>query len=535
MNDAHSPADRPWWQQEVIYQIFTPSFQDSNGDGIGDLAGILSRVDYLARLGIGAVWLTPIYPSPLLDAGYDIADFTGVGSCFGDLATFDRLLTALHDRGIRLILDLVPNHTSDQHPWFIESRSSRYNPKRDWYIWADPVPGPLPPNNWLSRFGASAWAYDPTTGQSYYHAFLPEQPDLNWRNPQVRAAIHDAMRFWLRRGVDGFRVDAAAVLAEDALLRDEPPNPDFDGDTPRPERFRRTRTDSQAVTRGYLTELRRVVDEFPDRVLLGEVDTTPDKLPSFYGEDEPRLHLPLNYRLLEVPWKPDAVGRAVQAFLDTMPESAWPDWVLGSHDKPRIASRLGPEQARVAAMLLMTLPGTPILYAGDEIGMENVPVPPALGQDPFERCVPGYGLSRDPFRVPLRWAPESGAGFTTGEPWLPTGPLPLGSTVAEQEEDPCSLLALYRRLTGLRRDRPELQAGRYRRILSEGGVLAYARWLDGSGLVIALNLSASDVAPTLDCRGRVVLGTVLDRDGERIDGCIRLSPHEGVIIAAEDG
>ncbi|GEP07060.1 alpha-amylase family glycosyl hydrolase [Methylobacterium oxalidis] len=529
-----SAAGQPWWRREVIYQIFTPTFQDSDGDGIGDLGGILSRIDYLAQLGIGAVWLTPVYPSPLLDAGYDITDFTGVGSCFGDLNTFDRLLAALHERGIRLILDFVPNHTSAQHPWFIESRSSRESAKRDWYVWADPAPGGLPPNNWLSRFGASAWTYDKTTGQSYYHAFLPEQPDLNWRNPDVRAAMHEVMRFWLERGVDGFRIDAAAVLAEDALLRDEPPNPDFDGDTPPPERFRRTRTDAQSVTLDYLAEMRRVADAFPDRVLLGEVDTTPDKLPGFYGDTEPRLHLPLNYRLVDVPWKPHAVGCAVQAFLDALPENAWPDWVLGSHDKPRVASRLGADPARVAAMLLLTLPGTPILYAGDEIGMPNVPVPPSLGRDPFERCVPGYGLGRDPFRVPLRWTLGPNGGFTTGEPWLPTPSLPVGSSVTEQERDPRSMLNLYRRLIELRRRRPELLAGRYRRLSSEGGVLAFARWLERSGVVVALNLSASDVTVPLPGRGRIVLGTGCEREGECAERQVTLAPHEGVIIAQQN-
>ncbi|KMO44163.1 alpha-amylase [Methylobacterium tarhaniae] len=527
--------DEPWWRCAVFYQILTPSFQDSDGDGFGDLDGIRSRVDYLARLGVDAVWLTPIYPSPLLDAGYDVADFTDVDPRFGGLAAFDLLLAALHARGIRLVLDLVPNHTSDRHPWFQESRSSRHNPKRDWYVWADLAPGDLPPNNWLSRFGGSAWAREPATGQCYYHAFLPEQPDLNWRNPEVRAALHEAMRFWLRRGVDGFRVDAAGVLAEDGALRDEPPNPDFDGDTPPPERFRRTRTDSQPVTLGYLSELRRVADEFPDRVLLGEVDAALDKLPGFYGDGEPRLHLPLNYRLLDVPWKPHAVGRAVQAFLDALPEGAWPDWVLGSHDKPRVAGRLGADQARVAAVLLLTLPGTPILYAGDELGMPNVPVPPERSRDPFERRLPGYGLSRDPYRVPLRWAPGVGGGFTQGEPWLPADGVPEACCVARQEEDPESLLALYRRLTALRRLRPELQVGGYRRLLSEGGVLAYARWRDGAGLLVVLNLSASAVTPALACRGEIVLGTAPGREGERVDGRVPLAPHEGVIVEADGG
>ncbi|MDN3626549.1 alpha-amylase family glycosyl hydrolase [Methylobacterium isbiliense] len=534
--DGHDTApvqEAAWWRHAVIYQIFTPSFRDADGDGWGDLAGIIEGVDYLARLGVGAVWLTPIYPSPLQDAGYDIADFTDVGRNFGSLATFDRLLAALHARGIRLILDLVPNHTSDRHPWFVESRSSRRSPKRDWYVWADPAPGGQPPNNWLSRFGGPAWTLDPATGQCYYHAFLPGQPDLNWRCPALRAAMHDAMRFWLRRGVDGFRVDAAAVLAEDAALRDEPPNPDFTGDTPPPERFRRTRTDAQPVTLDYLAELRRVADEFPGRVLLGEVDTAPDTLPAFYGESTPRLHLPLNYRLIDVPWKANAVARTVQDFLDALPDGAWPDWVLGSHDKPRLASRVGPEQARVAAMLLLSLPGTPILYAGDEIGMPDVPVPAEQAQDPFERCVPGYGLSRDPFRSPLRWEPGPRGGFTTGEPWLAMGALPDACSVAAQETDTDSLLALTRRLIALRRERADLRAGRYRRLLSEGGVFAFARWGGGTGCTVILNLTASIVTPALSCRGRVLASARPGREGERVEGPVRLGPHDGLIVGDE--
>ncbi|HEY0419247.1 MAG TPA: alpha-amylase family glycosyl hydrolase, partial [Acetobacteraceae bacterium] len=361
-------GDLTWWQKGILYQIYPLSYQDSDGDGRGDLPGLISRLDYLAWLGVDAVWLSPIYPSPMLDCGYDISDFTGVHPAFGTLDDFDRLCSGLHARSIRLILDFVPNHTSNVHPWFEESRSSHTNPRRDWYVWCNPGPDGGPPNNWLSRFGGSAWEFDERTGQYYYHAFLAEQPDLNWRNPAVRRAMADVLRFWMRRGVDGFRVDAAAVLAEDALLRDDPPNPCFGKDTPPPERFARAYTDSQPESLDYMAELRATVDEFPARVLLGEVDTSPDKLPDFYGGDPPRLHLPLNYQLLDVPWKAQTIAAAIRDYFGTLPPGAWPDWVIGSHDKPRIASRIGRAQARVAAMLLLTLHGTPILYAGDEIG-----------------------------------------------------------------------------------------------------------------------------------------------------------------------
>jgi alpha-glucosidase len=407
-----------WWQQGIIYQIYPLSFQDTNGDGRGDLPGILSRLEYLTWLGIDAVWIGPIYCSPMADFGYDITDFTGVDPVFGSLADFDRLVTALHSRHIRVLLDFVPNHTSHHHPWFLESRSSRDHPKRDWYVWAEPAPDGGPPNNWLSRFGGSAWEWDPATGQYYYHAFLKEQPDLNWRNPHVRAAMADVLRFWLRRGVDGFRIDAAAVLAEDELLRDDPPNRAVDSRTPPPERFTRIYSDYRPEVFAWLGELRAVVEEFPDRVLLGEVDTSSDRIGRFYGDREcPILHAPLNYRLLDTLWEAQALTAMIEDYLSILPPDAWPNWVIGSHDKPRVARRLGPDQARVAALLLFTLPGTPIFYAGDELGLCGVPIPSEHSRDPFERRVPGYGLNRDPERAPMQWDASRNAGFTTGTPW----------------------------------------------------------------------------------------------------------------------
>jgi alpha-glucosidase len=525
-----------WWQQAIIYQIYPLSFQDSNGDGKGDLPGLLSRLDYLSSLGVTAVWLGPVYPSPMLDFGYDIADFTGVDPTFGTLDDLDRVIDGLHARGIKLILDFVPNHTSDRHPWFIDSRSSRNNPKRDWYVWCDPAPDGGPPNNWLSRFGGSAWEFDRQTGQYYYHAFLKQQPDLNWRNPEVRRAMADVLRFWMRRGVDGFRVDAAAVLAEDRYLRDEPPNPDFDADTPPPERFERKFTDSQAVTLNYLAELRAVTEEFPgDRVLLGEVDTSGDKLPGFYGDERHRrLHLPLNYGLGDSQWDESSLRRTIQTYLDRVPPHAWPDWVIGSHDKPRVASRVGSAQARVAAMLLFTLPGTPILYAGDEIGMENGTVPPARVRDPFERRLPGYGLDRDPYRVPMRWEGGERAGFTSGEPWLPISGGESGRcNVAAQSRDERSLLALYRRLIAFRSGEPMLSAGSYEPVRGERDVLAYWRRFADRRVFVALNLRGAPkdfAAPFAD--GTLRLSTHLDRQGERVHRILRLRPNEGIIVEA---
>jgi alpha-glucosidase len=372
-----------WWQQAAFYEIALISYQDSDGDGKGDLAGLLSRIDYLEWLGAGAVWLTPIYPSPMLDLGYDISDFCNVHPQFGTLEQFDAIVEQLHRRDIRLILDFVPNHTSDQHPWFADSRSSRQAGKRSWYIWSEPGPNGGPPNNWQGRFSGSAWQWDQGTGQYYYHSFLREQPDLNWRNPEVRAAMADVLRFWMKRGVDGFRVDASAVLAKDELLRDNPPDPTADQRKPPPQRFRNIFTDDRPEAMAYLEDMRAVVDEFEGRVLCGEVQGKTDRIGHFYGNDRPRLHLPLNFALLDSQWDAISLQGTIEAYLNAIPDKAWPDWVIGGHDKHRVASKLGQAQARVLAMLLLTLKGTPFFFAGDELGMEQVPVPKDRIVDPF--------------------------------------------------------------------------------------------------------------------------------------------------------
>jgi alpha-glucosidase len=499
---------------------------------MGDLPGILSRLDHLTWLGVDAVRLSPVQPSPMLDAGYDIADFTGIHPAFGTLGDFDRLLGALHAHGIRLIMDFVPNHSSDRHPWFVESRASRDNPRRDWYVWADPGPEGGPPNNWLSRFGGSAWEFDAATGQYYYHAFLKEQPDLNWRNPALREAMHEALRFWLRRGVDGFRVDASGVLIEDALLRDDPPDPKAGEDTPAPERQRRVFTDSRPEAFDCLAGMRAVIEEFPGRLLAGEADTSTDRVARFYGDPRcPCLHLPVNFGLLDAPWDARSVAATIDEYLNMLPPGAWPNWAIGSHDKRRLAERVGPAQARVAAMLHLTLPGTVFLYAGDEIGMPQMPVPPERLRDPFGKRVPGYGLGRDPERTPMRWEPGAKAGFTTGEPRLPIGDRVEELNVATQRADPRSTLTLWRRLIALRREEPALRAGAYEPLRGRGEVLAFRRGpAEGRTLLIALNLGGSAQEFGFAGRGRVLLSTHLDRAEEGIADMLRLRPDEGLVL-----
>ncbi len=449
------------------------SFQDSNGDGKGDLEGLISRIGYLERLGVDEVWLTPIYKSSFRDLGYDITDYCSVDPAFASVEVFNRLLAAFHGTGIRLILDLVPNHTANDHSWFVESSSSRQSVKADWYIWADAAENGGPPTNWLSRFGGSAWEWCEARRQYYYHSFLVEQPDLNWRNPQVRGAIADVMRFWLDRGVDGFRVDASAVLIKDALLRDNPANSDAEGKPP-PKRQTPVFTDDRPETMGCIEFIREVIDSYPGRMLCGEVQGKTDRIGHFYSNDKPRLHLPLNFALLDTPWNALSLQAAIDAYYKAIPEPAWPVWVIGGHDKPRIASKIGEAQIRVLAMLLMTLRGTPFLFMGDEIGRKRVPIPPDRVQDPFEKLVPGYGLCRDPERAPMRWDDSPDGGFTTGDPWLPLERPDGAADVAAQQRDEHSVLALFRALMALRREHACLRQGGYEPLRSQNDVLACA-------------------------------------------------------------
>jgi alpha-glucosidase len=540
-NDRILPSTRridrsaDWWKRAVIYEIAPISFKDGDGDGKGDLKGLLDRTDYLEWLGVDAVWLTPFYRSPMLDFGYDIADFCDVDPVFGSLTDFDRLVEELHARDIRVILDFVPNHTSDRHPWFVESRSSRSSPKRAWYVWADADADGGPPNNWLSRFGGSAWQWDEMTEQYYYHAFLPEQPDLNWRNPQVRQAMADVLRFWMRRDVDGFRVDASAVLIEDERLRDDPPDPEADRNTPPPQRLKRIFTDDRRNSMTCLEELRQVIDEFEHRMLAGEVQGKTERIGHFYGEARPRLHLPLNFALLDSPWDALSLQANIDAYFNAIPEGAWPCWVIGGHDKKRIASKLGQAQLRNLAVLLLTLRGTPFLFAGDEIGIEQVDIPPDRVQDPFEKLVGGYGLNRDGERAPMRWNGSAYGGFSNAEPWLPMGHGVAERNVELLKSDRQSLLWLYHDLMQLRREHPEVLTGDYVPIRSRNDILSYIRIESGSQLLIALNLAHEPRRLAFDLEGEMLLSTYLDREKRSRDATELLRPDEGVIIKLSPG
>jgi alpha-glucosidase len=522
-----------WWERGIIYQIYPRSFMDSNGDGVGDLRGIISKLDYLVWLGIDAIWLSPIYPSPMADFGYDITDYTNIDPQFGTIDDFDALLEAAHEQEIMVILDFVPNHTSDKHPWFIESSSSRENSKRDWYIWHDPAPDGGPPNNWLSNFGGSAWEWDETTGQYYYHAYLKQQPDLNWRNREVLSTMLDILRFWLDRGVDGFRVDVIWHLIKDEQFRDNPPNPEYRPDQSPYFELLATYSSDRPEVHDIIAGMRRVLNEYDDKMMIGEIYLPVERLITYYGVSGSGAHLPFNFQLIQLDWNASKIAEAINKYEAALPDYGWPNWVLGNHDRSRIASRIGKEQARVAAMMLLTLRGTPTIYYGDEIGMSDVPIPPEMVQDPWEKNVPGLGLGRDPVRTPMQWDNSPNAGFSKAEPWLPISDQYIDLNVSNEREDPKSILNLYHRLIELRRNEPALMVGSYNPVTAGENLLCYLRQDGERRLLIALNLSHQSHTLTLENlldKGRLMFSTYLDRGGEELAGSVDLRADEGIIV-----
>lgn len=521
--------ERPWWESGVIYQIYPRSFQDSNGDGVGDLEGVRRRLEYVVCLGVDAIWLSPIFPSPMADFGYDVSNYRDVADIFGDLADFDLLLAEAHQCGLKVLLDFVPNHSSDQHPWFLESRSARNNPRRDWYIWRDPAPDGGPPNNWTSDMGGSAWEFDAVTGQYYLHAFLKEQADLNWRNPEVRAAMMDVLRFWFDRGVDGFRIDVLWHCIKADGLPDNPPNPEFQPGMGEKLKVRQLHSTNQPEVHEIAHAFRNLADSYGERLLVGEIFLPVATLMDYYGsEDVPGVHLPFNFQLLEAPWNSEALAQIIRDYEAALPPGGWPNWVLGSHDAPRIAGRLGEGQARVAAMLLLTLRGTPTLYQGDELGIGLVHIPPDRIRDPQDLRQPGLGLGRDGARTPMPWEMSVQAGFTTAEPWLPLNNDWQTRNVAGQEHDPSSMLTLYRRLLALRRARPALNVGDIAVTSAERDVLQYERRDSDEHLLIALNLTSEPrqvLLPQDVSVSELLISTI---PGRSFDG--RLAPDEGVTL-----
>ena len=511
-----------WWRSSVAYSIFPMSFQDSNGDGIGDINGIISRLDYLEWLGVDLVWLGPLYKSPLIDAGYDIADFTAIEPVFGTMEDFDRLLGEMHRRGMKLVMDFVPNHTSDQHEWFRQSRSSRDNPRRDWYVWRDGKPGGGPPSNWIDNTKKSAWQWDEATGQWYYHLFLSSQPDLNLRNPEVVDAVERGMRFWLDRGIDGFRLDSAMNLVEDIHLRDEPMDDDLESAPP--AWMDHVFSSDRPETHELIARWRKVIDEY-DAVFIGEVQAPITRMMRYYGRKAPMLHMPFNNQVMKTePWEARKVDASIEQFMLLLPENGWPNWVIGSHDVPRLATRLGPAQARVASLLLLTLPGTPFIYYGDELGAEASEFEPKDAVDPYEK----FGLGRDAERGPMPWTDAPHGGFTTGKPWMTLPPNADTCNVEAQKADQRSTLHLHRRLIQLRRQYPDLQGPAYDAAYGNKQVLAYYRG-ETDRFYVAANFSDTPQPAELEGSGRILVSTLMDRD-EVVTGPFGLRPNEAVLV-----
>ena len=503
-------ATNSWWRGGVLYQVYVRSFADSNGDGVGDLAGLIGRLDHLRWLGIDGVWLSPTMPSPNADWGYDVAHYTEVDAELGTLGDLDRLVADAGRRGIRILLDLVPNHTSDRHPWFVEAHASRESARRDWYVWADPGADGGPPNDWTSVFDGPAWTLDEPTGQYYLHQFLAEQPDLNWWNDAVRRAFDEILRFWFDRGVAGFRIDVAHSIVKDSELKT---------------------LDTQPGVHDVFRRWRKLADGYdPRRILLGETHVRElELMASFYGKGEDELHLAFNFPFVYA----DFDAGLAEVVADTerlLPETSWPVWTASNHDAGRFPTRwcAGDDaRTRLALMALLTLRGTPVLYYGDEIGMTEAELQPEDLRDPvgLRRWPKDWG--RDPMRTPMQWSSAPGGGFTDGgaAPWLPLGDFE-GRNVEDQRADPTSILSYTRDLIGVRRRLQDLRDGAYERLPSPAGTWV---WRRGASVAVALNLSGMRTR-VQGLTGAVAASTGPTRPGAAVAGDVWLAPWEGVVV-----
>lgn len=407
------------WGRRVIYQIYPRSFKDSNGDGVGDLNGIAEKLDYLKDLGIDAIWLSPVYRSPMRDFGYDISDYYDIDPIFGNLSDFDNLIKKTHDKDMKVLMDFVPNHTSFEHPWFKESKSSKKNPKRDWYIWRPSRKNGVVPNNWLSQFGGSAWELDEKTKEYYLHTFDVSQPDLNWRNPQVVEEILNVMRYWMKRGVDGFRVDVAYYLFKDPFFRNEPHNPTHTEHHMQYDSLLHIYTIALPETLNMFKKLNSVINEFDDRFMVCEIYTFLHEIVNLYKIVNHHSFVPFNFSFISLPWNAKEQKKFIDEFDERVGHDYSPTYVLGNHDQPRIATKLGKDFARTAALLQLTLRGIPFIYYGEELGMKNVKIPEEKARDPMAINMKGFNFGRDPERTPMQWDASRFGGFSSVEPWLP--------------------------------------------------------------------------------------------------------------------
>lgn len=519
-----------WWQTAIIYQIHPHSFQDS----IGNLRGIRQRLDDLRRLNVTALWLSPLYPSLLCRFGDDMTGPAALHPLFGTFADFDALLAEVHLRGMKLILDLVPNHTSTEHPWFQESRSSRTAPRRNWYLWHDPATDGGPPNHWTNFLGGPAWTFDAETGQYYLHQFTAQQPELNYRHPAVLEAILGEMRFWLERGVDGFCVDVIWLLLEDVPPHNEPVDPNWHSINP-PSSLQHISMHDQPEMHDMIRRMRLLLDEYDDRMMLGEIHLPNEKVVTYYGAEMDECHLPFNFQLIHTEWKASAVRARVDAYEAMLPPGGWPSWVLGNHARTRLATRVGTAQGRVATLLLLTLRGTPTCYYGDELSIEDVPILSERMQDPPIADQPSIA-GRDSTRTPMHWDASAAAGFTTPDAQRR---LPLPSDDAQrhtavQSTDPRSMLNFFRALTALRQSSPALTAGTYAAVdTSIENLFAYTRTHGTERLLIVLNFAGSTHRIDLSALGKeaeIVLSTGMESTGKLRLRALYVVGNEGMVL-----
>ena len=523
-----------WWRGAVIYQIYPRSFMDTDGDGVGDLPGIIARLDYVASLGVDAIWISPFFKSPMADFGYDIADYRAVDPLFGTLDDFDRLLAKAHGLGLRVMIDQVLSHTSDQHAWFAESRQSRDNPKADWYVWADPREDGTPPNNWLSLFGGVAWRWEPRREQYYLHNFLSEQPDLNFHNPDVQAATLDNVQFWLDRGVDGFRLDAINFCFHDRLLRDNPPKPKeqrtgrgFSPDNPYAYQYHYY-NNTQPENLPFLESLRRLVDRYPGATTLGEISSEDSLATTAEYVDSRRLHLGYSFELLTDDFSAGYIRHTVERLESAMTEG-WPCWAISNHDVQRAVTRWGganppPQLARMLVALVCSLRGSVCLYQGEELGLPEAEVPFEALRDPYGKMFWPNFKGRDGCRTPMPWSPGEQGEFTAGTPWLPIPPAHAERSVAVQDADAGSTLNATRRFLAWRRTQPALSQGGIRFLDIDEPVLAFVREHAGERVLAAFNLSDAAVAVALPGRAQALEGHGL-AGGELRDGRLQLAPY----------
>lgn len=528
-----------WWKKAVVYQIYPWSFKDSNNDGIGDLQGIIDKLDYLndgteKSLGIGAIWLSPIYKSPMVDFGYDISDYTDIDPIFGDLKTFDHLVKEAHKRNIKIIMDFVANHTSIEHLWFKESKSSKNNPKRDWYIWKDPKPDGSPPNNWLSVFGSSAWTFDKKTRQYYMHSFLPEQPDLNWRNNEVKTAMEKVLEFWIHKGVDGFRSDAAYHLIKDDQFRDDPLNPNYKGSKDSYDGLIHTYSQGRSEALDTMNTFCSILGLHKDKYMVSEAYLDIPGMSKLYKACSNGLHAPFNFNLISLPWDAKLVRQHIDQFEASLSKNDWPNYVLGNHDRPRVATRISEKRARLLAMLLFTLRGMPFVYYGDEIGMENGDIPTDQQRDLVGNLL---AENRDGERTPMQWDDSAHAGFSIVELWLPVGKKYKDVNVKKELNDPMSMLYLYRKLIHYRTHNHVLLHGSYRSLdLGDNHVFAYLRELGGEKILVMLNFSKDRESVSFPYqKTNVICTTNGEKERKLIDvKKITLAPYQGYVMEVRE-